>query len=260
MEQGVGRELSDIARPSRRAVLGGAAAGVAATWVAPALLTVDAAAAATCEPFAVAWGDFESSINALSASPFPVGVGAHWQLDVSYSNAGMTGGGVDQVGYALTTPLGGETANFIEMQLHPNNPPDSDGAAGEYTELTFVFTDTIDSLLAPVQGLSFTLLDIDLSTGDWEDDVQLYASLGGVPVLLGPTDFTIVDNTVVAHGVGPTYDEFIAIDGPVANGGTAGNVAIAYSSNVDTLTIRYTANSGIQAQQIGITGLTGCIF
>jgi hypothetical protein len=126
--------------------------------------------------------------------------------------------------------------------------------------LTFVFTDTLDSLLAPVQGLSFTLLDIDLSSGDWEDDVQLYASLGGVPVLLGPTDFVIADNTVVAHAVGPTYDEFVAIDGPVANGITSGNVTITYSGNIDTLTIRYTGTAGIQAQQIGITGLSGCIF
>jgi hypothetical protein len=249
-------------RPSRRALLGGAAAGAAATWATPSILTIDVAGAgaATCSPFTVDWSAFAASVDALEATGFPVPVGGHWQLDVSYDDSGMAAGGTDEVGFALSSPLGGETTGFVELQLHPGNPPDADGAAGEFTELTLAFTDTNDSLPAPVQGLSFTLLDIDLSTGEWQDDVQLVATLGGAPVLLAPGDATIVDPGVVVAGGGPTFDSFTAVDGPVDNSTTNGNVAISYSSPLDTLVIRFTALAGIQAQQIGITGLTGCIF
>jgi hypothetical protein len=265
MREGLSRDLTAgaVSRPSRRAVIGGAAAGAAAAWAAPAILTFDAAAAqGTCVPFSVDWADHETSINDLASNPFPVAVDIQWQLDVSYSNAGMTSGGQDAVGYALSAPLGGQTSDFIEMQLHPNNPdPGGDtGADGEYTELTFVFTDTLTAALAPVQDLSFTLLDIDFSAGDWQDDVQLYASLNGTPVLLAPGDYTIVNNTVVSASVGPTYDEFTGVDGPVPNIDTDGNVQITYSGLIDTLVVRFTALSGIQAEQIGISGLTGCIF
>jgi hypothetical protein len=146
------------------------------------------------------------------------------------------------------------------MQLHPGNPPGTSGADGDFTELTFTFVNSNTLLPAAVQNLSFTLLDLDLSTGAWLDDVQLYASLGGSPVFLQGGDFTIVNPLFVTSSVGVDYDQFTATDGPIDSTSTDGNVEINYSQLVDTLVIRYTGAAGIEAQQIGISGFSGCIF
>jgi hypothetical protein len=236
----------------RRTMLLGAAAGAAAVWVAPAILSVDAASAATCVSQTLAWSTQEVNVDNLDTSSFTVNYGTGGVLTVDYDDTTAPAPPTATPGYATVTPLGGETADFITLEMDAS-------ATGQLVTLTFDFS-------TAVRFLTFTLLDVDLGTGNWQDEVTLSASLLGSPVTLAPGDITF-NSTFVSSTVVGTDNRFTGILDPsgvgtgVPNNTTDANVSVTYPTLVDSVTITYRAVGGgpdPQPQQVGVGSLTFC--
>jgi hypothetical protein len=248
---------------SRRRALGLGAAGIASgivAWSAPAVVSLDAVAAQTCVPFTVSWdasalAPLNSPLGAAPCfTPFTVDLPAgNAFLRIFVDTTGL-GSGSYAAGYNLSgVPLGNDF-NYLGVELTQSAP-----GAGEFVEVVLQFTTGIcgTGSPAPIQGLAFGLLDIDLDGPNWTDDVRVFATLAGNPVTLAPPDITFLGPAVQWNSF-PTFDQFLAIAGPVASNSTNGNVTFQYSGLVDTVRIRYRGAGGNQLQQIGITDLSGC--
>ncbi len=239
----------------RRSLIAKVGVGAGIAWVAPTILSVSAAAAATCLPVSVDWTGFEGSLNVLQTTPFDVPIGGTETINLSFSDANMAPG-VGTVSYASTVPLGGRGGGFIEMSIDATPGPPTQ----QYIELTFTFS-------AAVTNLQFSLIDIDLGAGFWQDQVTLFASRLGAPVLLGPGDFVPSVPANITHTAVAGGDQFNgAIDPPdgqpgVDNTTTGGDIAITYTAPIDLLVIRYEPGSltDRETQQIGIDGFTLCV-
>lgn len=240
----------------RRAFLTKAAIGGAAAWVVPSVLSVQAAAAATCSnQVVINWSDWISSIpnlNPPGPGSFDIGIGSSSLCTVSFSDAGMTSGGTAQAVYASTTPLGARPDNFIEVSV-------DSVADGESCELTFAFTGTA---LTQVQNLTFQLLDVDRGIGFWQDQVELTASLAGSPVLAT----SVTTGPYTNHTVFGSSDFVTGNPDPSGTGAgtpnttTDANATVTYGPSIDKLVLRYTALNGNALQQIGIYFFEFCLI
>lgn len=234
-------------RPSRRAVLGTAAAGAAAAWALPSILTIDAAAAFTCSPLIWANGDLDGT------DPVTKPIGST-TVSADYDPSGLGGatGSVSSPGNHAS-PLG-NVSNFIQLDLTITTP-------GEYESIIFTFA-------APVFSLAFTLLNIDQSGvngADWIDEVHLYGKLGGSSGTYQGATFSNVGADVTAtpnfgSDTGGTYDLALGTSGPTNPAGTSttGNADVLFTTGIDFLEIRYIGSGGTQPQLIGISDLNGC--
>jgi hypothetical protein len=251
---------------SRRRVLAAGAVVGGTAWIAPTVLTTPAAAQGSlpCTPFALDWTELATSIPSLNdlsagysfdASYGPDQLAATLTVTMSRSTGVSSGtcpdpsasGSGASCGSYGTGPLGGTpgAGGYLGLEM-------SSTAPGDYVELELVFSN-------PVSDLQFTLLDIDRSDGEWIDEVELVAELGGSPVTLT----TFVASSSIEHtSVGPGDRFEPSATSPttgIAGTSTAGNVALTYSGPVDRIVIRYTAGGGVEYQDIGITDLSGCV-
>lgn len=238
----------------RRTLLTRIGVGAGVAWIAPAIVSSPAfAQSGTCIPEAVDWTNHQTGIDDLDNNSFDVGLGSNSTLTVSYNEAGLGGGTATPV-YAQPQPLGNRFGGYITLSMDAT-------AQGEFVELELVFDN-------PIQNLQFTLIDVDRGLGFWQDEVHLEADLGGVPVVLGPTDYTIVNPALITANTTLTTNEFVATVDPsgtglgVANTSTDGDIAVNYPGQIDRLRIRYYAGSAtdLETQQIGIDGLQFCLY
>lgn len=238
----------------RRTLLRTGAAGAALAWVTPAILTVDAASAATCMVETVLWSDFSIDVDNLDTSSFSVPYAASDTLTIAYDETTPPAPPTADAGYATVSPLGGVISSFITLEMDAST-------GGQQVSITFTFT-------TPVRDLNFTLLDVDLGSGNWQDRVVLTATESGSPVLIGAGDFTL-NPLFVSHAVVGSTDQFTGILDPsgvgtgVPNFDTDANVEVTYAALVDTLVITYIAMPEAvdpALQQIGITDFTFCSF
>lgn len=241
---------------SRRRLLVGAAGVAGATWAAPAILSVDAVAAATCLPFAIDFGPAATKINGLGNGRPPIVIsGDGVDVVVSYYSTQLNGDA--RARYSAVDELGGEVGDFIRLELSNNNP----GTFGDYVELQFAFVDQTSGNPLPVADLSFSLLDVDQSpvggTSEWRDLVEVQALDGATPRT--PSITPASANVVTTLVPPPPAVAPASFAGPVAVSSPDGNAAFQYSAPVDTLTVRFIADGGSQAQQIGIWQLAGCV-
>ena len=244
---------------SRRAFLGRATVGLAAgglVWAAPSILTIDAAAAASCgaggtinwtnvtptSPSSVTVGTVTASITHTDAS----GIGSSPDFEI---NSGSSFGGQSNAWYQLQI-LGAQT--------------------GQLQTVTFTFSMQVNSL-------SFTFFDIDQNTttsgvGRYRDSVWV-AGTNAANAAVATTATALGTNVA---GAGTSANPFLPVNGSdnVTNG--AGNATITFNAPVKTVTITYQArapknnggtdlgfgngNTGWASQRIGISNLnwTGC--
>lgn len=245
----------------RRTLLQRAAVGTAVAWAVPQLISTQAAAAQSpvCTPDGITWSDFEIDVDALPTTSFDAPLAPGGTVDVAFNDAGI-GSGTATAAYASVAPLGGVFTSFVVLEMDASAP-------GEFCELVLTFS-------SPVEAASFTLLDVDLGLGNWQDQVLLEATLAGSPVTLGLADWT-ANATYIQHDDDPPFpapktgDLFTAILDPSGIGdGTdntvsTANVAVTYVGQIDTLTIRYLAGpdeATPQPQQIGIGDFTFCSY
>jgi len=212
------------------------AAGAAAVWVAPSVLSLDRvdAATGTCgvKPVQVDMTQFAggavpqapTTFNAVDGTVVsmtlsdPFGnLSPTWQMDILSPAIG----GVDHPALILSTGM--------------NN--------GETVTVTFTFS-------APVEP-SFFLVDVDRATNGWEDTVTVTGSLGGG----GP----INPDSMTPAGGSVTQISPNTVRGVSSTGTSSGNVEVDFQTPIDTLTIVHrddTAWTG--GQWIGIHDLHWC--
>ena len=222
---------------NRRQFVASGSAIAAGAWVAPSITGFDRVAAATgscgTAPVQVDWSDYANdttvpgSITANDGTVITITTADAWSVghSTNFTVRNGTMGGLQD--YLRTVMVGG------------NN--------GEYVQVRFNFSQ-------PVQ-LCFTLLDVDRSSGNWEDTIVIRGRLSGTPVTLTPADMvTGPANTVIGNN---------RIRGILNNNTPStspdGNADVNYPSPIDRLVVRHrddTSWTGLQ--WIGIHDFRWC--
>lgn len=243
---------------TRRAFLTRSAAGAAVgglIWVAPSVLTVDAAAAASCG----VGGSIDWSGQTVNTSPASVLSNGVLATITKTTNASAQ---VDAFTVydplappAAPTPVpgagnfGGQSAKYYRLAMK-NAPLNAE------LDLQFDFTKT--AAVIKVNALKFTLFDIDgFSNLNWWDKVIIET----VPALAAFTA-TKPGATNPPTGAGTAASPLLGA-GTVADATNNGNVDIVFSVPVSSVKIRYienkaTANNDNQYVGIGNLTWTGC--
>jgi hypothetical protein len=251
--------LDDHASGStRRAFLTRSAAGAAVgglIWVAPSVLTVDAAAAASCGvgTHTLSWGDATSATLNLDGA-LPNSTTATVSGDTIRTAA--MGGVTATITY--TNPNGvanSTTANSLGTCFSViNNQIGANAGKSWYMQmkatavnqhLTTTLTFRKAGVLIGLNALTFTMYDIDKVNGTgtlWTDRIVVTGTLNGTPVPLTATKAGAGANSPVIAGSGTnavtaTGGGNLNID-PSSN---AGNVTFVFSGPVDTVLIDYIA-------------------
>jgi len=266
-------------------------------WVAPTVLTLDAAhAVGTCPSGSIAFpwsnGGADGTTHVPLTNPL-VGTSTTGGIDIrilaiGQSATGVVGTAADNFttrnptqnaafpptlncGSAATTnyPRGTKTSFYsLLMNNTAANNCTTAGTAGRFVEVTFGFFNTGTLVAHPVRNLAFTLLDID-SANSYRDQVQIFIN-GNLltPATVGAgQDITLATrvgggaSTVTVPGAAAT---FTAINGMSAAANTTdGNLALQFNpnNNVTSVRVRFTdilAGGPTSVQWVGIGDLTFC--
>jgi hypothetical protein len=225
----------------RRALTGlGVVAGTA--WVAPQILSVDAAAAATCRSLVLDWdGAFAPGV-----APVPSGstvlVGAT-TVTLSWVFAGAT----NPVATSTVDNLFSRTGQPRSYHMQLNSAA---GATGPVT-ITLGFS-------SPVRYLAFRLLDIDASSGPpplvtgWIDEATVTA-LNGINAAPGTgSTLGVGTDTIVAD---TTFRGNRSVANPSA---TDADIQFEFAGPLTTVTIVYRRAGATLGQGIGLSNLQFC--
>jgi len=257
---------ADLVKPhDRRAFLTRAGAGAAVgglVWVAPSILTLDAAAAASCVGnTGLVWNNFATGAG---AGVFATGAGANLvNVTVTTTNpngVGSSGGGgsLGNNFSVIANQIGGNAGKAWYMQMMAT-------AAGNHMTTTFTFSKA-------VVGLTFSIYDIDrvLNAGNtvWTDRVIITGvkSGGGAAALTatkpaGSTVDIVTGTTATSGHYTGTGNVNIA---PTSSNGN-GIATFTDAGGVTSVTIDYIApdaayipSTPFQFMGVGNLGWTSC--
>lgn len=217
---------------SRRTMIRSGAAASAVIWAAPSIISLDSVAAATGSCL-VAPRQVDFSRFAGGALP------ANFLSDdgsVSINFSVVDPWGVSQVGYT------GVAWNSVLNGLdNPVITAMQNARSGRYVDLIFQFS-------TPVCP-SFSLVDVDRSTFNWEDTVRVIGSNGGGTI--NPSAMTVGGAQVQTN---PN-----TVRGTSSTSSATGNVGIEFDQPITRLEIRHQDNSNWTAfQWIGIHDFHWC--
>jgi hypothetical protein len=281
----------------RKTAIGAMVAGGA--WVAPAVLTLDAARAAGTCPTGTATFAWSSGgdgvrhtagtnplvgtidgvdiriINTTSTSVAGAGlIGDNWMTRNSPQAAGCPP--TVNCGSAATTnfPRGNATS-FYSLLMNDtttcNNCNPGSGTANRSSEVTFGFFVAGSTTKAqPVRSLAFSLYDIDSASGEYQDQVQVFINGSTTEATLGAGGNATA--TLAVAGATSTIQNPLAataIFKAKANSSAAassqnGNVNLQFNStnSITTVRVRFQDISGgpTTVQWVGIGDLSFCKF
>lgn len=217
---------SNELRPSRRTVTR------AAAWSVPVVAAATAvpAYAASCTPVTVTATnatsatrvsnlEWRATFDADGNGPLPgnvLTVKAAYTAGMAVRDDGPNG---TNDNFTIQNPVGGLNTYGLVLAQRLNNGANT-GAIGRYT---FTFS-------KPVTGLTFTLTDIDSTTGDFWDAVWLTSG------------FTSSNRSAGMTGDGTQGNPFRQSNGNTAvnnASGNNGNVTISYPGTISTFTLSY---------------------
>lgn len=218
--------VTDV-RPTRRSVTR------AAAWSVPVIAAATAAPAyaASCTPVVVAASqagaatrvsnvEWRATFDSDGAGPLPgntMTVKATYDPGMVVRDDGPNG---TNDNFTIQNGVGGLGTYGLVMSQRLTGTSFNTAPFGRYT---FTFT-------RPVTGLTFTLTDIDSTTGDFWDSVWLTPG------------FTYRDRGSTMSGVGTQADPFRQTSGNTAVNnatGSNGNVTISYAGTLSSFTINY---------------------
>jgi hypothetical protein len=244
---------------SRRAFMGRAAAGVAVgglVWAAPSILTLDAAAAASCGT----GGTIDWSTVVPTTNPTSVTVGTVTAA-ITHTDPSGIGSAPD---FSINTgSFGGQSAPWYQLQI-------VNAQTNNLQTVTFTFT-------KQVNNLSFQFFDIDQNTttsgvGRYRDAIFV-SGVNAASTAIGTTPSGLGANV---NGLGTSASPFLPLNGSNNITDGSGNATITFNAPVMTVTITYQAkapknaagtdlgfgggNTGWASQRIGIGNLSwnGC--
>lgn len=184
------------------------------------------------------WGDFS---NGASPFPFPP-YGYTVNNDVVYWSR-TTDDATPYTHKVFHTMLGGASESYyLEIDANSTSNNDNKGAG------------VVFSFDRPVEGLSFALLDIDVS-GNTTDEVHVQGFLGGVPVSLS------MSNVSAGPAVNLLSAGMFQGTTSVPDASTNGNVELQFPSPVDQVSITLLPSTNAvnpDVQAIGISDLLWC--
>lgn len=266
----------------RKAGIGGAAAG--ALWAAPSVLSLDAAfAVGTCGSGTTtfAWSSGGNNIRYNTAGKVGATTSANIDIRIistAQSGVGNSGlihhnwmtrsgaAGALSCGSAATTdyPMG-NAGSFYTLQMHgsTNSSCTVAGTTGRSAEVTFGFFDAGTTTPHAVRNLQFTLLDVDLSSGNYRDQVEVFINGSGTVASTG------AGGTFTTASVGSTVQQVTAgqarwrgTNSADANS-TTSNVTLGSNNTTDITQVRVRfvdilGSAPQTIQWIGIGDLTFC--
>ena len=221
---------------SRRAALGKMAAVGGAAWVAPQIVSMPAAAAATCAPGTLDWDSFTTGATFTSATVNGV--------LVTLNTTTLAGTTILASNRTIrASPNGSFAQKALQFQQLPN-------AVGVGQVITFTFD-------APVSNLSFTIYDIDNLFGGWGDRIEI---IGAGYTSSIPGSFTPATPTGNVIGTGTAANLFRGSNTNANwdDNSNRGNVTISYAGPITLFGFRYTnaANTGGGNMRIGISDIS----
>lgn len=225
---------------TRRRLLraGAIGAGVAgAAWVAPSVVTMDAAAAASgCTPgSAFNWESYNNNDAGLVTDV----AGVRITITTSPGSQAVAPNMVVQT-------QAGSGANFGARsrwwQMRQNAIDAGNNSAPAQQTATFTFTQTANPA-TPVllSQLTFNLLDVDLQVatanngGGWRDELWVTDAAGAAI----PFTFVLASPTNGPTGAGTAGNRWVGQTGNIANGSPDGNVAISFTNPVSGFRVNY---------------------
>jgi hypothetical protein len=248
------------ARPSRRTVVRTAAWSVP---VVAAATTAPAYAASPCSDtysYALDWGNTARTTYTPPATPTGAGVktGSAYALPPSGSGAASLNvtfqstvvGTVNRTANNLVfagTNVGGTGGAGLQL-THDNIQT----GRGNRQELQITFD-------RAVTGLSFSIADIDSSSGAWYDQVELTGNTGtGAAAFTQSPAITTTSTSVVVWGDGSATSPWRPRNDNqnVGAGSNAGNKMVTFTTAVKTLSLVYWNSSGTGNQIIALTDFT----
>ncbi len=227
-------------------------------WAAPSILTLDAAAAASCRTGAhsLNWG---GATNGAGPGTFTSTGGLTFGIIVGTNNSPTNpanSGGGGSLGNNWTvvnngTQIGNQTAGFWYMQMKATA-----GGSAQWLETTFDFG------THSVVGLSFTVYDIDINDAGntWRDIVSVSGrNAANVLQTVTATKAGGATPTLAGNpGTNPSATGTTNVGTNSANG----NVTFTIATAVKTVTVRFAAGlvtAPIQYVGIGNLTWTSCV-
>ncbi len=252
-------EGAEALSTSRRAFIGRTAAGVAAgglVWAAPSILTLDAAAAASCGTgvHTLNWGTVTAGTSPASVVSTG-GTGSHPTVTIGHTQTANTIQNNGLGGYdcfdVINSQIGGQTANSYLLSINTNSQ-------ANFVTVTFTFPAGTS-----VNGLSFQIFDIDYSTTyNFQDVVRITgvnsanaaATFSSTP----NTSYTVANNnsaTLTLTGLNYSGNPNTGVPPNSANG----NATITSTQSIRSVTVTYSPGIPTDAnpyQYISIGNLT----
>lgn len=222
--------VGDAQTSSRRSFMtraAGAGAVAGAVWVAPAIIKVDSAGAAsgTCARSTLAWG----SPGVGNSGGTVDGVAVTIANLFAGPNTGRASAGISNSTSGTFTP---------HYRLAWSAPG---GVTGDTITMTMTFS-------PQVSDVCFTLTDLDASTG-WRDTVTVSATGPGTPIVSALSTGAFVQGSNPWNG------------NPASGNASAaeGNVEVLVTGVVSTITIAYAAGPETsQSQHVGVINPNWC--
>ena len=221
---------------SRRAMVASGAAVGAGAWVAPSILTYDKAYAAvgSCgtKPLQVSWAPWAGNVIPLAPSTITAADG----VEVACAVADPAG--------VPSSPWNMRVFNgTVNGRQYPVVTGMSGAEFGAGVTITFTFS-------VPVQP-SFVVIDIDRSSSNWEDRVEVLGYLAG-GTSIDPDGITVGGSAVTVISPNTTR-------GLSSSTSTDSEAEFDFQEPVDTITVRHYDDKNWTAfQWIGIGDLHWC--
>ncbi len=226
--------------------------------------------AATAPAFAASCGstdvnyalDWNNTARTTYAPPStPTGAGTRTGTATALAPAGSGGSSLNVTFASTTVGTVNRTANNLIV-----GGTNVGGLGGPGLQLTHDNIQTgrgnrqevVITFSRPVTGLSFGIVDIDSSTGNWYDQVELTGTTGVGTNAAAYTQSpvaTTTDNSVVVWGDGSQGQPWRPRAGNlnVGSGQSAGNKVVTFTTAVKTLTLVYWNSAGGGNQIIALS-------
>lgn len=196
------------------------------------------------------WGNLGGTgVNPTALSGHAVTVGGITISQTSTADYAGTAGTGANIPFSMRNTTNGNHAGYYSLIM------DASGGGTEDNES--VGLQSVIGFSVPVRDLSLTLLDVDITGGSWEDQIEVIgtdATGNRVPYTLAP----------VGGGNAQLAADLAEGDGAAATTATTGNLDLDFSGSVSALTLNYTQGSDPAADNnqmvIGLSDFSQCGF
>lgn len=245
--------------PSRRTLVRGAAWSVPVVAMAATAPAFAASCGSITTSYALDWNNTARTTYTPPATPAGTGTGKKTGYATALATAGSGASSVTVTFDSTTVGTVSRTANNLVL-----GGSNVGGTGGPGLQLTHDSLQTgrgnrqelVITFSRPVTELSFSIADIDSSSGSWYDQVELTGTTGsGVAAFTQSPVATTSSTSVVVWGDGSQGQPWRPRNDSqnIGSGSSAGNKTLTFTTAVKTLTLVYWNSAGNGNQIIALT-------